>query len=156
MLVYRLSRKEEIDNILKNKTLENIGTEGKTYIKEEKEVNLNNHHYEENERYLHFFPNIEYILYINPEKDMYLCYYDIPDEILNKNLGVGEYKDYFILSIPRKIPEYSINIKDLDINYLEEIDLITDNICIEDYIEDETLSNFLEPVYTKTNLKNKK
>ena len=87
---------------------------------------------------------------------MYLCYYDIPDEILNKNLGVGEYKDYFILSIPRKIPEYSINIKDLDINYLEEIDLITDNICVEDYIEDETLSNFLEPVYTKTNLKNKK
>ena len=149
MLVYRLSPKEEIDKILKNKSLKNAGTLGKVYIKEEGEINLNNHHYEENEYYMHFFPKLRDILYINPEKDMYLCFYDIPEEILNKNLGFGQYKDIFALTTYIKTPEYCIKTKDLDFDYLEEINLITDNTYMEDFFFFFTLSKFQKNIYKK-------
>lgn len=102
---------------------------------------------------MHFFLDIEHILYINPEKGMYLCYYDIPDKTLNKNLGFGIYKDIFVMKTDMKIPEYCIKTKDLDFDYLEEINLITDNIYMEDYFDDNTLSKFQKPIYKKSKQK---
>ena len=54
MLVYRLCEKEEIDNIMASRSLKNIGILGRVYKKEENEMDLNTHHYEEDKYYMHF------------------------------------------------------------------------------------------------------
>lgn len=149
MIVYRLCQENEIKKIIETKDFSFVGTLGKVYKKEKGEIDLNTHHYKETKRYMHFFPKLDNIFYLNPEKDMYVCYYDIPEELLNNCIGYGEYKDYFTLSIPRKILEYSIENNDLDFNYLEKVDKIIENIPVEEYFADENLTNFLETIYTK-------
>ena len=149
MIVYRVCSKKEIDKILNDKNFKNVGAKGEKYIKKQDDLDLNNHKYEKDEYYMHFFPRLRDILYINPEKDMYLCYYDIPEETLKQNIGIGNYKDIFTMSIPVDIPEYLINTKDLDFNYLNEIKLITENISMVDFFEDETINKFLKTIYTK-------
>ena len=149
MMVYRLCSKDEVDKILKTKSYDNVGTLGKVYIKEKGEVDLNTHSYEENKYYMHFFPEFDNLFYLPLEKDMYICYYDIPKEILDTSFGYGEYKDYFILSIPRKVLEYSMETSNLKYEYLEQIDHIKENIPVDEYFVDESLSDFLETLYTK-------
>ena len=66
MLVYRICKKDEIDNILNNKSFVNVGNNYNYSC-------INNHNYNENKKYLHFFLNLDSILYLRTLKDRYLC-----------------------------------------------------------------------------------
>ena len=55
MYVYRICDKEEIDIIFNYKSFKLVGDYGSKYIKNQIERNVNNHNYDENEKYLHFF-----------------------------------------------------------------------------------------------------
>lgn len=159
MEVYRLCNKKEVDKIMESKCFDNVGALGKVYIKKGDEVDLNTHHYAADRYYMHFFPSFDSLFYLSIEKNMCICYYDIPDKILDKSVGYGEYKDYFSLSIPRKVLEYAVDIADLKYDYLMKVDFVKEDIPLEEYFLDESLSNFLETIYhtdKEINLGNKK
>ena len=148
MEVYRLCDKKEIDEIFKNKDFKNAGSKGKKYKKNEGEINLNNHHYNEDEMYMHFFPKFNNLFYLNLEKGMYLCLYDIPDDILNNNIGKGEYADPFDYRITRVVTEYCIKSKEIKFEYLQKVELLKKDVDYIDYLSGEPLDDFFEPVYT--------
>ena len=82
MKVYRVCDKEEIDKILSGVDFKDIGAPGIRYKKEPGEIDLNTHIYDENEMYMHFFPDFKDLFYLNLEEGRYICLYDIPEEIL--------------------------------------------------------------------------
>ncbi len=149
MQVFRVCDKEEIDKILGGVDFRYIGAPGEIYKREPGEVVVNNHFYEENEMYMHFFPKFGDLFYINLEEGKYICVYDIPEEILNESIGYGEYKDLFTYSLSRKVPEYCINSKKLKFEYIEQISLITHYIDYMDFLSEEPLDEFYEPIYIK-------
>lgn len=149
MEVYRLCDKEEIDEIFKNKDFKNAGSKGKKYKKNEGEINFNNHNYDEDEMYMHFFPKFNNLFYLNLEKGMYLCLYDIPDDILKKNIGTGEYGDPFDYRITRMVTEYCIKSNEIRFEYLEKVDLLNNDIDYIDFLSGEPLDDFFENVYAK-------
>ncbi len=150
MKVYRVCDKEEIDKILNGTDFKDIGAPGIRYKKEPGEIDLNTHIYDENEMYMHFFPDFKDLFYLNLEEGRYICLYDIPEEILNEGLGTGEYVDLFTYSIPRMVPEYCIKSRLLKFEYLKQIDLITHNIDYIDFLSGEPLDGFYENVYIKS------
>ncbi len=155
MVVYRLCSKDEIDKIFANSSFLNVGVLGKEFHKENDEVDLNSHNYVENELYMHFFPKFIDLFYLGLEEGMYICFYDVPFDILKENVGYGEYVDFFTYKIPRKIEEFAIESKKIDFDYLLRVDKINSNINIEDYFADETLNGFCETIYKKNITKSK-
>ena len=148
MEVHRLCDKEEMDEIFKNKDFKNAGSKGKKYKKNEGEINLNAHHYDEEEMYMHFFPKFNNLFYLNLEKGMYLCLYDIPDVILNKYIGKGEYGDPFDYRITRMVTEYCIKSNEVKFEYLKNVDRLNNDIDYIDFLSGDPLSDFFETVYT--------
>ena len=76
MLVYRVCSKEEIDKLFQNRDIKDIGN----YCTK---TDVNNHEYEENSKYIHFFKEKSSIFHFLL-RERYICEYDIPDEILAK------------------------------------------------------------------------
>lgn len=147
MLVYRLCSKEEIDRIFKEKDFTNVGTSGKEFIKEPGEDDLNTHFYESDKMYIHFFPKLVNLFYLYLEKGMYICYYDIPEEILNSYIGKGEYLDFFVHQAHIMVDEFAIESKRINFDYLKQVDLITKDIDIDDYFADESIDDFCKTIY---------
>lgn len=81
MKVYRLCRQNEIDEILQNKSFQNVGN----FCSEDKTKNT--HQYNANKKYLHFFRDKSSLLYLNTLKNRYICTLDIPEYILNSKIG---------------------------------------------------------------------
>jgi len=77
MLVYRVCRPEEFEQIIGNGDFSVIG--GKFTLNDT--VSLNSHEYEEDGNYLHFFKELSSIILLANLKDHYLCYYDLPDDL---------------------------------------------------------------------------
>ena len=142
MIVYRISKLEEIKKILSNKSLEGIGK----YFEESSK--LSTHKYL-NKPYLHFFHNLDSIFYLRTLKDRYLCIYDIPEEVLEKNVGLGYYLDYFSLRGKRKVKEYAISIEDLEYEYLKEINYIKEFIDLDNYFYYNDLNEKMLTIYKK-------
>lgn len=142
MIVYRLCHKIEAQKLLNGEDFQNIGRPF------EKKVTLNNFDYLENEHYLHFFKKFSNIFYLKPHEGQYICTYDIPEEILKVSEGIGYYHNYihpdFLMD---DVPEYAINTKLLDYEYLVKMQQFTMYVNHKDYFEDVTLSEALETVY---------
>ena len=141
MLVYRVCSGNEIIKLFNDGNFSNVGN----FFKKN---TLNTHNYKSDKKYLHFFQNIESVIYIET-KGRFLCAYDIPNEILEKYKGFGNYMDVFNFSSLVSILEYAIEVDEMDFEYLESIDRIKSCLEIEDYLKDKNFTNFIDPVYKK-------
>lgn len=148
MLVYRLCRIGEVNKLLQEKSVENIGVSGQLLIERQHKENVNNHVYNYQKEYLHFYKRLESIFYLYTE-DKYLCTYDIPEEILEKYLGYGFYRDFRTRGRIVSTVEYAIDIEELSFDYLVKIDKILEYINYEDYLFDPSLHEELETIYSK-------
>ena len=148
MLVYRLCNKEEVDNILNDLGFEKAGSICNI------NPNVNTHLYDNNKKYLHFFKEKNSIFHLNTVKDMCICIYDIPKELLKQKEGKGYYFDNFSFRDKCIIDEYAIENSLIDFNYLLKIDRIIDSIDIDDYVFDD-ISNKTEIIYINDLIKNK-
>lgn len=148
MLVYRVCSSEEIIKLFNDGNFSNIGN----YFNENK---LNTHNYNSDKKYLHFFQNIENVIYVET-KGRFLCTYDIPNEILEKYKGFGNYLDSFNFSSLVSILEYAIEVDEMDFEYLESIDRINSCLEFEDCLENMNFTNFTDPVYKKESKKKNK
>lgn len=141
MLVYRVCRKEEILKLFDKYDMNDIGN----YFSI---TEVNNHHYEPNQKYLHFFKDKDSILHFLL-KDKYLCIYDIPEDILKQYEGIGYYLDYFKFAVKIEVDEYAIKCHELSFDYLEKVYYINEEIDLDDYLDDSELTNFLDCIYEK-------
>ena len=148
MLVYRLCNKKEIDIILNDKSFENVGKVCK------KNSNVNTHSYIDNKKYLHFFKDKDSIFYLNTSKDMCICIYDVPKDLLEESEGKGCYFDNFNFRDKCIITEYAIETSSIYFNYLLKIDKILDYIDIEECLYDDIFSK-TETLYISDSIKNK-
>lgn len=141
MLVYRLCKEDEISTILETK---NISVVGKYCSNTHR---LNNHVYNNNKKYLHFFLEEYEITNLNPYKGNYICTYDIPEYLIEKYLGIGYYRSIFDLETLKKINECAIPSELITFSYLLKIERITKYLEFEDYLDD--INKFKEEIYLK-------
>lgn len=141
MKVFRLCREEEIKQILNNQSCENVGS----YCSNSEK---NSHNYNEDVKYLHFFKKKSDLLYLNTFVGRYICIYDIPDEMLSKFYGYGNYRDYIRFVTLNKVEEFAVPSKLIKFDYLKSVSVITQNIDFEDFFEDDNLTGFIKEVYS--------
>lgn len=141
MIVYRLCNEMEANKLLNGEDFYNIG---RPYKKKE---TANNFDYIEDEHYLHFFKKFENIFYLKVREGKYVCTYDIPEEILKISEGIGNYYNYMFPDMLDHVPEYAINTKLLNYDYLVKMQQFIIYANHEDYFEDITLSEALETVF---------
>lgn len=127
MIVYRVCKKDEIDNILSNKSFINVGNNFNYSCK-------NNHSYNKDKKYLHFFLNLDSILYLRTLKDRYLCIYEIDDDLLKKNEGLGYYLNYVSYNNLDEVIEYRLENKDINFDNLKQVYYINKDIDYEDLL----------------------
>ena len=140
MLVYRVCKKEEIDNILSDKSFINVGNNFNYSC-------INNHSYNKEKKYLHFFLNLDSILYLRTLKDRYLCIYDIEDNILNKNKGLGYYLNYISYNTLDEVIEYRLENKDINFDNLKQVYYINNYIDYEDLLYNFDILRFTDIIY---------
>lgn len=146
MKVYRLCRIDEVQSILMSESFKNVG-------KRYKEDSIkNNHKYENNRNYMHFFADKSSLLYFNMEQGGFICVYDIPDDILKENYGKGYYLSFDNLKNTEEVSEYAIKSEKIKFEYVKSIFYIKEYIDVENYIEDDSLSNFIVKIYNKDNM----
>lgn len=143
MLVYRVCRPEEFEQIIGNGDFSVIG--GKFTLNDT--VSLNSHEYEEAGNYLHFFKELSSIILLANLKDHYLCYYDLPEDLLEKYKGIGYYQEPSLWMNTSKLEEYAIPSRLLNREFIVGIDRIKYGIDIDDYIEDPSFHDYIEMVY---------
>ncbi len=141
MIVYRLCRSGEMESILKNKNFDGVG---KLF---EMDAKKNNHKYLLGKKYLHFFKSKESLLYLNLSANRYICTYNIPNQLLIQNAGIGKYLDYKYFEKLQEIEEFAIDTRLLKFEYLIEADKITDFIDYEDFFADSSLKGFIQTCY---------
>lgn len=143
MIVYRVCNIDELDDLIKG----NFEGLGKTYSREIMKDN-NTHMYQEGVKYLHFFERIESIMYLRRVNGFYLCYYDIPEDLLDKGKGEGFYFKLDNMDRLVNVSEFAIPTSSLSIDNLIKIDRINSRIDLDDYIEDPDLTRFMQEMYT--------
>ena len=86
MKVYRVLEKQELDKILNNQCGD-LGSFSCEYS------DFNNHKYEKNKKYMHFFLRKKSCKYLPTQnnKDLFLCTFNIPLKVLWKHIGKGYY-----------------------------------------------------------------
>ena len=142
MKVYRLCKEDEYIKIISNKNFKSIGKKFQNNSK------LNNHIYEEDKLYIHFFKNFDSIFYLNTNKNKYICIYSIPDKLLEKYKGTGFYLDRENFRNLENVDEYFIENSKKKFNYLDKIYKINNYI---DYLDifDQTFINNIECIFPK-------
>ena len=150
MQVYRLCSEYEINIILNTHDFSKISH---FFYPSPK---MNNHKYQPHQRYLHFFQKLSDILYQDTTSDKILCTYNIPDEILNKYIGLGYYFDYINYNNLQFVTEYAIPNVEINFPYLEKVERLKRNIDYEDFLNDENLMTLTTTIYLKEKYKEKK
>lgn len=142
MIVYRVCKKIEIDKIFEDNNFQNVGSNycGTT---------INDHKYDKDSKFLHFFPNKDSILFLKTLKDRYFCVYDIPDEILNENMGTGYYLDFINYRDMKEVVEYAISTNIITIDNLKQIYYIKNEIDYEDLLDND-IDSFINIIYDKS------
>ena len=141
MLVYRVSSQKEIDKLFQNRDIKDIGN----YCTK---TDVNNHEYEENSKYIHFFKEKSSIFHFLL-RGKYICEYDIPNEILEKYEGVGYYHNYYGFKSMVEVVEYAVKCCELDFNYLNKVEYSKEELEPEYYLDDPNLLKFVQSVYNK-------
>ncbi len=151
MLVYRICGEWEVINILCNGSFGNFGSYGSTY-------GSNNHKYDKTSRYLHFFRVKTSVIYHTFYIGRLVATYDIPDDVLEKCRGVGEYTDVFDESKKVYLEEFAVRTSELRTEYLKKVE----SLVSTDYAHnldnfDSLLALFYEdPVFASRQRKRKK
>lgn len=142
MIVYRVCKKIEIDKIFEDNNFQNVGSNycGTT---------INDHKYDKDSKFLHFFPNKDSILFLKTLKDRYFCVYDIPDEILNENMGTGYYLDFINYRDMKEVVEYAISTDIITIDNLKQIYYIKNEIDYEDLLDND-IDSFIDIICDKS------
>lgn len=143
MIVYRVCHIDELDDLIKG-NFEGLGKEYSREIMKD----TNTHMYHDGVKYLHFFERIESIMYLRRVNGFYLCYYDIPEDLLDKGKGEGYYVKLDTMDRLVNVSEFAIPTSDLSMNNLIKIDRINSRIDLDDYIEDPDLTRFMQEMYT--------
>ena len=142
MLVYRICKQEEFESIIDDVAFSNLGSRFDFDTSK-----LNTHKYDATETYLHFFKELDNVIYLGELKDHYLCYYDIPEDLLEQYKGIGFYRELNLFMRNCDLVEYAIPSKLLNREYIVGIDRIKTEIDLDDYIEDPSLHDYVEMVY---------
>lgn len=140
MIVYRICKKEEIQEIFRDNSFTNVGSYSC-------DSNLNTHHYDKNNKYLHFFLNKDSIFYLRTLKDRYICVYDMPEDILEQYKGIGYYWDYINYKNLNEVIEYAVEISNIKMAYLKQIGYIKQDLDYEDFLEDDVLMGYVDVIY---------
>ena len=144
MLVYRICRQEEFDQIIGDVDFSNIGRK----FTLDDTISLNSHDYEEDGNYLHFFKELSSIIFLADLKDHYLCYYELPEDLLEKHKGIGYYAEPSLWMNTSKLEEYAVPSRLLMREFIVGIDKIKYGIDIDDYLEDEKEDDEDTDLYT--------
>lgn len=147
MILYRVCKEDEMNAILSG-DMNNVGR----YCMD---TCVNNHKYDSDKKYLHFFTAYEHIFYLNLSEGFYICEYDIPDELLEGKLGIGVYTDLVKFKTSVNIAEYAIDASSIDLNYLLKAQRICKYLDIDDYFWG-ILDEDLELIYSKDGKKYEK
>ena len=148
MLVYRVCSYTEIVRLLEEKSFENIGKDGKELIKLQQEKNINSHEYNFRNKYLHFFKDKSSIFYMHLE-NVFLCTYNIDDELLNSKEKEGYYLDLVNFRSIVSVPEYAIENSLLKFDNLEKVEYIDEFLDIDDYFVDHNLTESTKLIYQR-------
>lgn len=130
MLVYRICVKEEIDSIMKNKSLNQVAM---YYVINHK---INTFDYYKNKKYIHFYENYGDVFYYDSNEKKYICTYDIDKEILNNSQGYGYYLDRFAFKHYQKVKEYAVESDLIDFSNLIKVEVIKSPIFYDEYLDD--------------------
>ena len=142
MVVYRLCNELEFQKILNTMSFNDIGSLCSYNSK------LNNHKYQANQKYLHFFKDYNSLFYLCLKPGSYICAYDIPDNLLEKYVGIGQYLDIIFMRKLENAIEYAIPNDEILFDYLKRIDKVSKYIDYEDYLDGDYKSS-LETLYDK-------
>ena len=142
MVVYRLCNELEFQKILNTMSFNDIGS---LYSDNSK---LNNHKYQANQKYLHFFKDYNSLFYLCLKPGSYICTYDIPDNLLEKYVGIGQYLDIIFMRKLENAIEYAIPNDEILFDYLKRIDKVSKYIDYEEYLDGDYKSS-LETLYDK-------
>ena len=140
MYVYRICKGEEIQSILKNKSFDDVGC---SCVIDSK---LNNHNYITSIKYVHFFEDYDSIFYLNVTRGYYICTYNIPNDILEKHKGIGNYLDRMFMEKLECVTEYAVPNECLKFEYLQKVDKVVNFVEFEDFLYDE-YDNKVSTVY---------
>ena len=150
MLVYRVCSQNEINKIFQNDDFSKIGCLGEDFIKYQKMRDINNHKYNPEKLYLHFFDDIWSVSYWKAIKGNYICTYDVPDDILNNCFGVGKYLNPISESNDNVcVSEYAVESNKIKKEYLVRVEEIIDDIEFTDDNEVEILDDYLKVIYER-------
>lgn len=148
MIVYRVCKEEEYYQLLHDKNFSNIGY----YFNNDETKTINTHKYNEDIKYLHFFKNLNTsISYLNIEKGMYICKYDIPEDILKEAKGLGYYIDMYNYN-HNEVIEYAIESNKLKFDYLKQVIYITEYVDPQKFYRGAYIMDFGEIVYDLINV----
>ena len=115
MLVYRVCDINEYNIIMNERSIQNAGA-----IREINSV-LNNHQYQGETRYIHFFDRLDSAIIYFGMIDRYLCVYDIDDELLAQYKGTGHYPEEDFVN---HLTEYAIPSELVGFKFLKQVFLI--------------------------------
>ena len=137
MRVFRLCNSNEIERIIENKSLAQIGKSYKI------DPIKNTHQYVDGKKYMHFFKDEIDLLYLSPQKGKHICVYYIPDDLLKESKGYGNYADFVLMEKIERIEEYAIPSEKMKLGYLKIIYMITEDIDFDYYPKKEEIYNCL-------------
>jgi len=149
MILYRICSEIEVDLILDNDFNE-VGSLGANLIEYQNQKGMNNHKYDPNKYYMHFYKEKDNVLFGNATTGNYVCTYDLPDDILEGKLCFGKYNGYFYGNNEINVSEYAIESEKIQKEYLQKIERVKEDICITDDDFPDSLDDFFEPVYVKS------
>ena len=145
-MVYRLCNPVEIQEILNSKCFQNVGKVCRNNPK------YNNHQYQENQKYLHFFQNYDSLFYLYVKKGTYICEYDIPEEILEKYKGTGIYLDRIFMEKLESVTEYAIPSEKIEWDYSQKVDRVMLDYDIEDYLDGKEVKMDTRRIWNETTI----
>lgn len=138
MLVYRIASREEIEYILKNKCMSEVGN----FFK--RDNTLSSFDYIRNIRYMHFYEEKSNFLHLYRPSGCYLCTYEIDEDLLLYYEGFGIYLDLFFNRNQVKVKEYAIPTGFVSFENLISIEELTGDIDIEYFESDYKASSVLK------------
>ena len=129
MLVYRYTSEKELEHVLRHET-SRIGDFNDDFTVWSRS---NNHKYKYGHKYLHFFNHKKSIKYLRfaskklESKKMFVCTYDIPQDVLKRGKGKGVYRMKPKGEWPEirlNLTEYAIDIENFDCSWLVEVEKV--------------------------------
>ena len=149
MLVYRICDDKEMSLILSERSFNSIGKEYEINSK------LNNHQYNKNTKYLHFFKEYSDVFYLSSSDKTYICIFDIPDDILLRYKGIGKYLDRLLFEKLEQVEEYAIPSELILFDYLVSVDKISKDLLFEEFLandcRDKLTKGYIDSLILKNN-----